>query len=930
MPRKKHASSNQVTNPSAKKSALGGIAAAAVENAEAAEDSDDLSDPEDDIIQEEMERMELESSLLDFSSARDAGRERVAPRTRYQYDLFIGLMAQYLKDDGEFAGLVIVKQDTRFESVSCPIPLQAIKKYLDYVAAKQVPVREPDCESLIASHQRTKHVSVSYFNSVIQSLRDLYKCEQIMMTDETNLFIESRRKIHSRKIADLKTAGIYPTPPTRFISDDGYSHLCKTVCSATPTEGGWADTLLASMWAYIVLLWNLMTRCDRTAQLLWTNISWYKDCMTVFVPKSKSDQTGERAFAKKLYCANDPSVCPVLSCAVLFFTRTDYRSDFVFPRADTRRSGLRQLGQLIAARYSAANFSLFACNPLHIAWHHFKRGAFTFLGAMTDGPSWVGCKLRGDQTVCDSSKPYLYQGSGQDGLIGRLLALLPYGDPDFILGPPALPSNVAVSWDVIIPDWERLPVHLKHGVVPRFFAVIAFHYDWLRENLHSSHPLFHCTLFTTHLQLLIAAKGVVFREQLDMRHATGVSLSVRTAIHVQKMQSQEQTSNTAPRRQEQAVPPTSGPLHAPSEMRCLQPAHRASDLSFRMVQVGQALPSTFRIPHLSCSAAWRAWWMLTDSLPLPLRFCAKRLPKGANHAAEATRFSRIKKVMSFISTKIPEREILANPKLAFDVGWKNLAAFMDTLNVTVDANDACSTVEEKVRRVAADIPQVLSLRPTPPLPQAALPLHQAAAAVLSVFDTPNLSNDYATAASSVDKHRGTNPKWPPPDGPKFDGAVQCLPCPFPNCTSWQKSESMMTQHMDRVHDDQQRAQHMHFYQNEWCFRVSKTSWCFPTGAVVAVQHRRCVVSVTLWTGPNRTYQVATQETYATVCARISHTADTSSEIMRYSAAPAPVPTNSRSRKAAKKLAASAEPVSVFVQQQREAALAAYTAALLSK
>ena len=138
----------------------------------------------------------------------------------------------------------------------------------------------------------------------------------------------------------------------------------------------------------------------------------------------------------------------------------------------------------------------------------------------------------------------------------------------------------------------------------------------------------------------------------------------------------------------------------------------------------------------------------------------------------------------------------------------------------------------------------------------------------------------------------------------------------------------MTQHMDRVHDDQQRAQHMHFYQNEWCFRVTKTSWCYPTGAVVAVQHRRCVVSVTPWTGPNRTYQVATQQTYATVCARISHTADTSSEIMRDSAAAAPVPTNSRSRKAA--LAASAEPVSAFVQQQREAALAAYTAALLSK
>jgi hypothetical protein len=582
--------------------------------------------------------------------------------------------------------------------------LQAIKKYFDYVEEKQVPVRESDKESLPSSHQSTKHVGVGFFSTVVQSLFDLYKCEQVVMSDETRLFIESRRSIYVRKIALMKANGLYPTPPSRFISDDGYAALCKTICIATPTEGCWADTLLASLWAYVVLLWNLMARCDRVAQLMWQNISWYKDCMTVFVAKSKSDQTGVRAFAKKLYCAKDPSVCPVLSCAVLFFTRTDYRSVFVFPRADTRRSGLRQLGLLIAARFSEANYALFGCNPLHIAWHHFKRGAFTFLGALTDGPSWVGCKLRADQTVSDSSKPYLYQGSGQDGLIGRLLALLPYGDPGFVEGPPALPADVVVPWDVLIPDWDRLPDNFKYSVVPRFFAAIAFHYDWLRENLHSCHPVFHCTLFTTHLELLLAAKRVVIREKLDMRHATGVPLSVRTAVQVEQLiELQRSPQQTSP---EQPAPAAAG--NFPAEVRLLQPVHREANLGLRMIQVGESLPSTFRIPHYSCESAWRAWWIITDSLPMPLRFCAKKLPKGASHAAEATRFSRIKKVMSFIATTIPEREIIASPTLAFDVGWRNLATYMATLNVTIDAKDACSTVEEKVRRVADGIPKVSS------------------------------------------------------------------------------------------------------------------------------------------------------------------------------------------------------------------------------
>ena len=588
-------------------------------------------------------------------------------------------------------------------------------------------------------------------------------------------------------------------------------------------------------------------------------------------------------------------------------------------RADTRRSGLRQLGHLIAARFSEANYSLFGCNPLHIAWHHFKRGAFTFLGAMTDGPSWVGCKLRADQTVSDSSKPYLYQGSGQDGLIGRLLALLPFGDPDFVEGPPALPANIVVPWDVIVPDWECLPVQFKYTVVPRFFAVIALHYNWLRENLHTSHPIFHCALFTTHLSLLFAATNVVKREKLDMRHATGVSLSVRTAIHVQQLQrsstarSQEQaepTSALTSSLQEQAVP-ASAPPHSPisespPEMRCLQPVHRDANLGLRMVQSGQALPSTFRIPHYSCESAWRAWWMVTDSLPMPLRFCAKKLPKGASHGAEVTRFSRIKKVISFIATTIPEREIMASPSLAFDIGWKNLASYMTTLHTKICAQDACSTVEEKVRRVADGIPKLSSLRPVPPLPDFALPLHQAAASALSVFDTPHLDANvsFAAAASIAAHHRGTNPRWPAPDGKKFDGSVQCFQCRVPNCTSWQKTERSMTQHFDRKHDLEPRAQYFHFYQNEWCFKVSRTCWCFPTG-------------------PNGTFQVATQDTHdkhwawATVITQaplhaVEGTTGTKGTRREPSAQPQ-----------------SAAPTPPEIQQKRDRALAVYNAALLA-
>ncbi len=167
---------------------------------EESEDSDDFSDPEEDISQEEMERM------LDFSAAREAGRDRVAPRTRYQYDLFIGLMADFFKSKVEFADLVIVKDELHFESVICPLPVHAVKMYLEHVEEKQVQVRASDSESLQAQ-QRTKHVSVGYFSTVIQALYDLYKCELVRMPDDMALLIAGRRRAYSRKIAQLKASG---------------------------------------------------------------------------------------------------------------------------------------------------------------------------------------------------------------------------------------------------------------------------------------------------------------------------------------------------------------------------------------------------------------------------------------------------------------------------------------------------------------------------------------------------------------------------------------------------------------------------------------------------------------------------------------------------------------------------------------------------
>jgi hypothetical protein len=234
--------------------------------------------------------------------------------------------------------------------------------------------------------------------------------------------------------------------------------------------------------------------------------------------------------------------------------------------------------------------------------------------------------------------------------------------------------------------------------------------------------------------------------------------------------------------------------------------------------VGECLPNGLCIPHLSCEAAWRAWWTVTECLPLPLRFCSKKIPKGPNHAAECTRLSRIKTVILFIASEIPEKHILSDPVLAFDVGWKNLAEYMHGLNITIDAHDACSTVLAKIKsaNAATGIPTLRSLRPPIVYEPMTLPRFVTASSV--------------AAASAVAAAGPANKKWPLPDLPFVEGATQCFPCPV--CSSLQKSEKIMTQHFERNHKDLPRAQFLHqsaLHPSEWPWRVTRSCWCKPTG-----------------------------------------------------------------------------------------------------
>lgn len=510
------------------------------------------------------------------------------------------------------------------------------------------------------------------------------------MTDEMELFLFSKRKKYTREIQNMRSVGKYPEQQQRFITSEGYTHLAKTVAVATPSSfGGWAVQAFAGLWVFVVLLWNLMARCDRVARLRWADFGWYKDALTAYLCKSKSDQAGINAFHKKLYFNNlTPEVCPVTALAVLFFSRDEdsVRCEYVFPRSDTRRNGQRYLSKIIASKYSTAtDTAIFGCDPIGISWHHFKRGAFTFLSGLTDGCSYVATKMRADQKVADVSRVYTFFGQGQDGVIGRLLSLLPYGEQSFIGCAPVL-ACVHVSWNEVVSDWEVLDERFKLSVVPKFVACLVHRQDWLKTILAADHPFWQSRLVTS--GKLVELKAHVQLEQRPLAGLTGVSLEMKNAIHLHAIASSHIATDSS-------VPAVPVPVHSVSRERDRLPPAQRDDLGYRLLQ---PLPTDKKlVPHLTIRQAWRAWFITTDSLtlPFPLRFAEGKLTLGC----DITALSRIKTCMTAISNGVDHREILQHPETTFDWGWNSLqqSLFEFDNGIIIQCYNSCGTLERQLR-----------------------------------------------------------------------------------------------------------------------------------------------------------------------------------------------------------------------------------------
>ena len=156
-----------------------------------------MEDPEDDI------------DASEFECVQEAARDRTAPRTRRQYDLFIGLMKTF------FVSQPDLKKEVVQDQCKMPLSITAVERCLTHVESKRIEY-EPG---------KFKPVSPSYYRTVVRSVHDLYVCNQLGIEDRLRLLMYSRTKSFVRRIAEMKATGAYPPPePFRVKGTSCYVH----------------------------------------------------------------------------------------------------------------------------------------------------------------------------------------------------------------------------------------------------------------------------------------------------------------------------------------------------------------------------------------------------------------------------------------------------------------------------------------------------------------------------------------------------------------------------------------------------------------------------------------------------------------------------------------------------------------------------------
>ena len=485
---------------------------------------------------------EKENVMSPLETARIMQSKRTNDYTKQNYRSKINIVVKWMKQNYPTA----VDRNTQ---LLIPTPKEAVLQFFGHLSLKAAVLSKAKDDEVA---DLPTPMSVSGIRGYRSALVDMYRTKSKKLDPKLDMELNSMLDGYEKAICELKQRGrMQINEGKRHLKWSGYGLLVQKFMKKTPTEGengrSWSTILFG--WAFCVIMWNLMSRTDSVDSLMLQHIDWDGDALIIEEQGHKGDQTGENKYGKHIYANPDsPEKCPILSLGVFLFCFPDRPNgkQQLFAGTNSKDRFCHLLTRLLHT-LDESEAQMLGCPIEDIGTHSLRKGSSTFALGQVCGPTPVSVFLRMGQTLGQLKDRYIHSAEGADQLCGRMVAGLPFDSEKFTVLPPHFPSDLLYEmndsyWTKIFSGYIHLPTGMKNAL-PFFLGSVIYHEAFLRENLHTKHPIFFSRVFTNNPLLQQMRSRVLLGlgrcPYTDMR-ATGIPPHLALVDRIYKLTEQTQ------------------------------------------------------------------------------------------------------------------------------------------------------------------------------------------------------------------------------------------------------------------------------------------------------------------------------------------------------------------------------------------------------
>lgn len=246
---------------------------------------------------------------------------------------------------------------------------------------------------------------------------------------------------------------------------------------------------------YLVLSWNLSCRCNNTARIKFSDVSWSQsfDSYSIMFSTTKTDQYGDASKYPRHIYSNPfaPLICPVLALGVYLttcFGQADIPvNNFLFPGESQDARFANILRRTVDENWAA--ISRLGYQHGEIGTHSIRKGAVSYLSSLPEGPQKGSISDRAGWSMGKVKDTYIKYVPSGDQFVGRCLTLLSLHRADFATSPPVF-INENDEW---VDDARRgqfqgvARINGLEKLTQMCLGSILYHYNWLQEFLPANH-----------------------------------------------------------------------------------------------------------------------------------------------------------------------------------------------------------------------------------------------------------------------------------------------------------------------------------------------------------------------------------------------------------------------------------------------------------